>query len=374
MADRLLIPSTRRRSSSSGLDSISRVAPWTRLDLLGLLLVAATIGWSHLAANRPGFSAGPFTAILLGSSTAFVVGRVAASVNRTIVPVAVVGCTALLAATTPDVLSGTSLGGPLGYANANGAFFVQAAVSALMLVVASRATTVRILGVVAAVAFGVVPFAAKSVTSAVLLLLLPVVALLGRALAGARAAVTVCGVLFIAAFAATIVIGSTYAADDRSSIVDRFVDTSIDERRAILWHEAIAMMRESPVSGVGLGGFQLFSPTARSDRDARWAHNSFLQQGAETGLIGLILLTLLFIWAFASLGATRPPDSFTVLGAIAATALGIHACVDYILHFPAVPLTAAALVGAATAGPAMLRRDVRKKREGDGEILVERIT
>jgi O-antigen ligase len=259
----------------------------------------------------------------------------------------IIGGAALLAVATPDVLSGTNLGGPLGYANANGAFYLQAALAGLMLAAASRAASVRVVGVLAAAAFGVVPFAAKSVTSGALLLLLPILALLAHAFAGARVAIAGLAAVFIVTLAATIVLGSTYTAGDRSGLVDRVVDASIDERRAALWHEALVMMGERPATGVGLGGFQVLSATARSDRDARWAHNNFLQHGAETGVIGFVLLTLLFVWGFASLGATGMPDTVSVLGAVAVAALGIHASVDYILHFPAVPITAAALVGAA---------------------------
>jgi hypothetical protein len=71
-----------------------------------------------------------------------------------------------------------------------------------------------------------------------------------------------------------------------------------------------------------------------------------LQQGAETGVIGLLLLIFIVIWGFSSLGAVKG-DTVTVLGGVALAALGIHACVDYILHFPAVPIAASALVGAA---------------------------
>lgn len=318
-----------------------------RLDLIGLGLAGSAIGWSLLVAVWPGSSAGPFTSLLLASAAALVIGRLTASVRRTLVPAAVVGGATLVAVATQDVLSGTALGGPLGYANANGAFFVQAAIAGLMLATAARRTPVRLLGLMSAIAFGVVPFAAKSVTSAALLLLLPAIALLVHSLGGARIAIATCAALFIVALATSVVIGSTYDAGDRSSLVDRIVDASIDERRAALWHEALVMMREHPVAGVGLGGFQVLSPTARSDPDARWAHNSFLQQGSETGLIGLILLTLMFVWGFASLGVPGRPDAVTVLGAVSLAALGIHASVDYILHFPAVPITAAGLVGAA---------------------------
>jgi O-antigen ligase len=319
-----------------------------RLALAGFALLASTVTWTNLVGATSGGSTVPFTVLMLGSSIALLIGRLGASVRPNLVPAVVVGGAALLAATTPDLLSGAALGGPLGYANANGAFFTQAAIAGLMLATASHATPARVLGLLACAAFVVVPFAAKSVTSALLLLSLPVIALSVRTFAGARVAVGSCAALFILTLAATIVLGSTYAAGNRSSLVDRVVDATIDERRAVLWHEALVMIREYPATGVGVGGFQMLSPTARSDRDARWAHNSFLQQGAETGLIGLILLTLVFVWAFTSLGATGWSNTLTIFGAVSVAALGIHGSVDYILHFPAVPITAAALVGAAS--------------------------
>ena len=201
----------------------------------------------------------------------------------------------------------------------------------------------------ASIAFGIVPFVIDSLTPAALVLLLPIAALAPRASAMARAAPFGCGLLFIVVLTATIALGSFYTPMDRSGLVDRVVDSTLTERRAALWHEALVIMAEHPIAGVGVDGFQVFSPTARSDPDARWAHNGFLQQGAETGVVGLILLVLLFVWGFVRLAATATPDAFSALGAVALAALGIHASVDYILHFPAVPLTAAALVGAAGA-------------------------
>jgi hypothetical protein len=67
--------------------------------------------------------------------------------------------------------------------------------------------------------------------------------------------------------------------------------------------------------------------------------------------MGFVLLASLFVWGFARLAVTAPPDTMSALGAVALVALGIHASIDYILHFPAVPITAAALVGAAMATP-----------------------
>jgi O-antigen ligase len=305
--------------------------------------------WTYVAAAISGGDADPFAALLLSATFAFVLGRIASFLHQSVVPAVAIAVAVVLAMRAPDLLSAVPLSGPFRYTNATGAYYLQAAIAGLMLAVASGATPVRFIGVGAAIAFGVVPFAVESLTPAALVLLLPIAVLAARIFGRTRAVVAGCAVLFVVALVATIVVGSAYSAENRSAFLDRLVDSTLTERRAVLWHEAVVMMVENPVQGVGVGGFQLLSPTARLDRDARWAHNGFLQQGAETGVIGLILLVLLFGWGFASLGAITELDTVGVLGAVAVAALGIHASVDYILHFPAVPITAAALVGAASA-------------------------
>ena len=71
----------------------------------------------------------------------------------------------------------------------------------------------------------------------------------------------------------------------------------------------------------------------------------------ELGWAGLALVVLVFLWGFARLWVHPAPDLVVALGAASLAALGIHASVDYVLHFPAVPLAAAALVGTAQAVP-----------------------
>lgn len=345
MAGRLIARSPQGQEPSPAFLSNTARA---RLDLVGLILAIALIGWTYLVAGSLGGSAGPFAALVLASTAALVIGRLTASVHRWLVPAVVIAVAAVEAMSTPDVLSSAPLSQPFGYSNAKGAFFVQASIAGLMLVATVPGFPLKVLGLVAAIAFGVVPFAVESLTAAGLVLL-PILVLGIFTTARGRVAVVSCGVLFIVVLSITIILGSTYSGRDRSNLVDRIVDSTLSERRAALWNEALVMMRENPIAGVGVGGFQVLSPTARLDRDARWAHNSFLQQGAETGLMGLILLLLLFVWGFVSLWAPRTPDALGILGAVALAALGIHASVDYVLHFPPVPLTAAILVGAAGA-------------------------
>jgi hypothetical protein len=63
------------------------------------------------------------------------------------------------------------------------------------------------------------------------------------------------------------------------------------------------------------------------------------------------LLAGLAGWAFVALAASasRRPAPVAAAGAVAFAALAAHASVDYVLHFPAVPLAAAALLGVASA-------------------------
>jgi hypothetical protein len=78
----------------------------------------------------------------------------------------------------------------------------------------------------------------------------------------------------------------------------------------------------------------------------------------ELGWAGFFLTVLLFVWAFVRLWMHPEPDVYVALGAAAVAVLGIHASVDYILHFPAVPLVAAALLGTAQATPFRRERHV----------------
>ncbi|MGH9283670.1 MAG: O-antigen ligase family protein, partial [Acidimicrobiales bacterium] len=123
----------------------------------------------------------------------------------------------------------------------------------------------------------------------------------------------------------------------------------LDERRVLLWRDAAAIAHRHPIDGSGPGSFAALSPTARRDADARWAHSGFLQQGAEAGAVGMALLLAAFGWGFSRLWQAGMQGAFPALGALALAALGLHASLDYVLHFPAVPLVASALVGAATA-------------------------
>ncbi len=311
------------------------------VDGLGLLFLASYVAVAFVA-TRHGGTAGPLVMLLLSSAVVLTVGRLLGSVHRAVTPAVIVVTAAIVLVTTRPIIGGGPLSGPFGYRNATGAFCVQGAVAALMFAAAVRWWPLRILGIAAVVPFAV----AAGMDSAAAGASLVVIAIAAIGLAGVRAvrvSIAVAGALLAVVLLAVVVLGAGYRPGG-----DGAVTRALTERRLVLWHESLRIIVDHP-GGVGPGRFKDVSPTAIRDADAHWAHDEFLQQGVELGWAGLALALLVFVWGFVRLWVHPRPDMVVALGAASLAALGIHAGVDYVLHFPAVPLTAAALIGTAQA-------------------------
>jgi O-antigen ligase len=215
-------------------------------------------------------------------------------------------------------------------------------------------------GVLAAVSFAGLAFVVHVAAAQWLVIVLPPAALLPGVLAGAagfRWAVAVLEGLLVAAVVVTTLLGASFGRGGETDSAQHVAGQVLSEQRLRLWHEAFAMMQSHPVTGVGPDRFQVVSPTAQRHPDYRWTHNEFLQQGAEAGIPGLLLLSTLFLWAFGRLWTVERAGPITALSAAALAALGLHATIDYVMHFPAVPIIAAAL-----AGVGMVARPVENER------------
>jgi O-antigen ligase len=316
------------------------------LDAVGVGLLVAAVAWTFVSAAASGGAAMPVVALLVASAAALVGGRVLGSFRRALVP-AVVTVAAGIAMLVPGTFDRRPLAGLFGYANAAAGFFALASVAALMVACSVRGTGVRVASVGAAIAFAIVPIARGSLAPSALLVLGPAALLVARDARGVRLAVAGCAALFLLALVGTAAIGASgTGGPTRGASV---VEEALSPRRVALWHDALSLTAAHPVTGIGPGRFAQESPVARSDIDATRAHQEFLQQGAEQGIPGLALLVALVLWGFARLWAASPGDRVVALGAAALAVVSVHACVDYVLHFPAIPIAAAALVGAAQA-------------------------
>lgn len=317
-----------------------------RLDVAGAALAVASVAWTFWTSRSDLGRAIPVAALQSGCAGVFVAARLATRWQRPIVPVAVAAVVAsllVLGSVIPDV---AALGPPLGYANANAALYVQVAIAMLMTAAAFPVGPATAVAVPLAAAFVLAAVVSGSVTAVVV-----VGVVLGLSVAiAARRPVLVVGGGALAVLA--LVTGTAFVAVARVTgaspgIVSGAADV-VDERRVALWADAAVIAHEHPLDGAGPGRFQDLSPTSRSDADARWAHSDFLQQAAEGGVVAMALLLAAFGWGFARLWAAGAEDPFTALGAVALASLGLHAGVDYVLHFPLLALVGVALVGAAT--------------------------
>jgi len=309
-------------------------------DAAGIALAAAFAAWLVVCGiARPG-NPWPQLAVLGATVGAYVVGRTQGARRPVFVPAAVaVSILVATVASGPAALSGGPLAPPLGYGNANGALYTLGVASACAVAILANKEPVRLVAGVLAVVFVGLAIATLSKTAAVLAVgVLVMGAMAGRL---GRWVVVVAPLVVVATFAVTVVLGLAHG-----SLPSLFEELSA--RRTALWRDAMEIIAADPVFGAGPGMFAETSPIAVGDADARWAHSAYLQVGAETGVVGAVLLGLLLLWVFGALYRSRQDVRLIVVGTAAVTAFAVHASIDYVAHFPALVIVAALLAGLAS--------------------------
>jgi peptidoglycan/xylan/chitin deacetylase (PgdA/CDA1 family)/O-antigen ligase len=318
-----------------------------RLDLLVLFLLAAATLWTFLVAVWAGGRPWPMAGTFLLAAAAYIIGRIGGRVGPAVVPAILTGLLlAVMVVTVPDAVQSGRLAGPLGYENASGALLFLGGVAAAMLLAASRSAFARVVAAASGLLLVVGLLATDSSAATFMMVLLP--AALALAMQRRVRVVVVGSILLLAgAMAATAIV----AAAAPGSRVVRLAGDVLEERRVQLWRDALRIAWQHPLIGIGPDRFEAESSEARSDIDAKWAHNEFLQQAAETGVVGFMLLVSLFAWALTRLASATSDPVMASLAAFGVASLGVLACTDYVLHFPVLPASAAALVGGASVLP-----------------------
>jgi len=100
--------------------------------------------------------------------------------------------------------------------------------------------------------------------------------------------------------------------------------------RNFLSQEALQMIRERPLTGVGIGGFVLqLAERAGEGYIVEPVHNLFLLAGAELGIPGLLILVGLVILLARGIAKTKKLES--VLAGATLTGLGVIGLFDHYL-------------------------------------------
>ena len=100
--------------------------------------------------------------------------------------------------------------------------------------------------------------------------------------------------------------------------------------RSWLSEQALAMMREHPLTGVGIGSFILeLADYAIEGASIEPVHNIFLLAGSELGIVGLLLVICLFISIALIIVKTQKPKA--ILASATLAGLGVISLFDHYL-------------------------------------------
>lgn len=133
-------------------------------------------------------------------------------------------------------------------------------------------------------------------------------------------------------------------------VLERFfnIDQDLAQGRGPLWNATIAMGLERPIFGHGWGSFETMIPAYRPRPTGLYydhAHNEYLEVFAETGIIGLAVVSWLVgrfcLRVIASLRAHSTPTQhgLTCALAISITSVLFHSAADFGLRIPGIAFT-----------------------------------
>lgn len=336
------------------------------LDVVGAVLWIGLVIWATTA-GRSADQAAPVRDLLLLAGATYVLSRLISALHGWLVPATLATAISLVALWHLGGHLGGGVNDPLGYANASAALYVTGCAAALITATRARRPEVRTLAVSAAVACALVPWLDVALTSAVVTLGLPVAHLSRQLGVRVRDVIVMCAATTVLVLGSTVLVAVAWTP---GGAADAVIAQSLSSNRGQLWQEAVDLMVSEPLDGVGTNQFSVVSATARGDQDLRWAHNEYLQLGAETGVPGFTFAVALVLWLFVRL-AVGERDAGTAVAAAGLAGASIAASVDYVWHFPVVLLATAALVGAGRGRRRHGRDRAVPRYGGLGELRVD---
>ncbi|HWE50628.1 MAG TPA: O-antigen ligase family protein [Bryobacteraceae bacterium] len=149
------------------------------------------------------------------------------------------------------------------------------------------------------------------------------------------------------------------------------------EGRVTLWREGIGVIREFPLVGCGLGGFESAFQKFKASEGVflvDYVHNDYLQYLAELGIAGFLLAaTLIVIVSKRSVEMALDASELRWIGLACAgslTAILVHSVVDFNLYVPANAAVLAWICGMVAGLRPSSPRIVSRRRPAFAEVAV----
>ena len=145
-------------------------------------------------------------------------------------------------------------------------------------------------------------------------------------------------VLLTVALIAIAYFGKDIISERLETIADTEIsDMSFDSRTKI-WQGSIAMIKDNPLIGTGIGtfvwGFPRYRPEGLYAR-AHYAHNDYLHMAAEMGPAGAIIMIWILMMIIKE-GFSEKNQSPYIIGCAAGVlSLSLHGLIDFNFHIPA---------------------------------------
>ncbi|MEW2400771.1 O-antigen ligase family protein [Streptomyces sp. NPDC046862] len=322
-----------------------------------MIVLGACAVWSLTTATAHGGRPEGVLLAVLALAAGYAAGRISGALLPVAAPCAASLAMLALAINAPDTAAGSPLITPLGRTGATTALLALSTGAACCAASAARGpmprTALRLLAAGITVTAAVSGSTTASAACAAVLLC---------SLAADRMRRRSMGLVGFAV-AAAVVTGATWAVAE-DALPDGLtisLEGQLSPHRVQLWRDALGMVHQEPVLGVGPGRFEDLSPTvAQSLTPDGKPHSAPFQLAAEQGVIGVALLATVFCWVLYALWWTARPTPVVLTAGAALTALAVVAAVGNVLSFTTVTAGAGLLAGIATARPiaeAGTRRD-----------------
>jgi O-antigen ligase len=318
------------------------------LDGAGVVVLGACAGWSLItAAVHDGRPEGVLLAVL-AVAAGYAAGRISGALLPVGAPVAAALAGIALTVAVPHLAPGPQIAAPLGHAGGTAAVLTLSAGAACCAAWAAPAPAVRFALRLLAAAIAALAAVLGSTGGVVACL-----AVLVCSLAAGRTRHRGAGMAVLAAVAA-LVTGVIWAIAARAvpGGLVAALEGRLTPHRVRLWHEAWHLVGEDTALGAGPGRFgELSATSAPSLLSDGKPHSAPLQQAAEQGIVGVILLAAAFCWMLYALWRGPRPTPVALTAGAALTALAAIAAIGNALSFTAVSVGAGLLAGMATARP-----------------------